>query len=716
MVTGSQPAIEQLGTPEASPAEVTFENLFDLEEIQVLQDEFALATNVASIITHPDGTPITRPSNFCRLCIEIIRKTEKGCANCYKSDAALGKLCLDGPTIQPCMSGGLWDAGAGISVGGRHIANWLIGQVRDETQSEEAIRRYAETIGADVEDAAAAFNEVPAMTREQFEQVAQALFTLAGQLSETAYKNLQLRNFIREREESRAALRRNEDRFRNVFNATADALFIHDEQGNIIDVNDAMLAMYDMTKPEALASSIADDLSGPENDLAALDIFWKAVVAGEEKRFEWQAQRPKDGKCFPVHVTLRRVDVEGSHAILAVVRDMSEAKEAEAERIHLEEALHQSRKMDAIGQLAGGVAHDFNNMLGGIIGAAEMMERRLNKPQDLPRYLEMILTSAEQAARLTDKLLSFARKQTTVAAAISLLDPIEDALTILSRTMDRRITLERHYPKEPLMVVGDPAHLQSAFLNLLINATHAMPNGGTLSVDLDSVDLDLKACLAGSQELSPGPYARISFRDTGHGIDKEDLPRIFEPFFTTKDQGKGTGLGLAATYGVIQQHRGAIDVTSTPESGTTFTIHLPLTRASSTSVASLDKPAVSGQGHVLVVDDEPVMRETAKSLLEDIGYRVTVAEHGQEAVDRIRESGKEIDLVLLDMIMPVMNGRDCFFALRALQPELPIVLCSGFAQIEAVDDLVTQGLSGFIHKPFRSAELSRAIAAGLRGA
>ena len=196
-----------LTRPLEDSAGIALEELFNLDDIQLLQDEFARATGVASIITLPDGTPITAPSSFCRLCSDIIRKTEKGCANCYKSDAVIGRLYLQGPTIQPCMSGGLWDAGAGIAVGGRHIANWLIGQVRDSTQTEEKMRAYAREIGADEASVVEAFREVPAMSREQFERVAQVLFTLANQLSATAYQNVQQARFITEHKQTEEALR-----------------------------------------------------------------------------------------------------------------------------------------------------------------------------------------------------------------------------------------------------------------------------------------------------------------------------------------------------------------------------------------------------------------------------------------------------------------------------------------------------------------------------
>ena len=219
-----------------SEESITFEELFNIQAIQQLQDQFANATGVASIITQIDGKPITRPSNFRRLCIDIIRKTDKGLANCYKSDAKLGKPNTEGPTIQHCLSGGLWDSGAGISVGGKHIANWLIGQIRDETQKDETIRAYAREIGADEEVATEAFHEVPAMSSEQFEKISQVLFTIANQLSTMAYHNLQQARFIREIQQTKSALKESEQRFKALHNASFGGIAIHDK-GVILECN-----------------------------------------------------------------------------------------------------------------------------------------------------------------------------------------------------------------------------------------------------------------------------------------------------------------------------------------------------------------------------------------------------------------------------------------------------------------------------------------------
>ena len=216
---------------------ITFEELFNLDDIQQLQDEFAKATGVASIITHPDGTPITAPSGFCRLCNDIIRKTDKGRANCFRSDAMIGQPSAQGPTIQPCMSGGLWDAGAGISVGGRHIANWLIGQVRDATQDEEKMRAYAREIGADEAGTLEAFREVPSMSHEQFQQIARMLFTLANQLSATAYQNVQQARFISERKQVEEALRKEKTFSDTMINSLPGIFYLFDENGHFLRWN-----------------------------------------------------------------------------------------------------------------------------------------------------------------------------------------------------------------------------------------------------------------------------------------------------------------------------------------------------------------------------------------------------------------------------------------------------------------------------------------------
>ena len=379
-----------------------------------------------------------------------------------------------------------------------------------------------------------------------------------------------------------------------------------------------------------------------------------------------------------------------------------------------EEQLHHNQKMDAIGRLAGGVAHDFNNMLGGIIGAAELLEHRLPKNEDFSKYLGMIMKSAERAAKLAEQLLVFGRKQPIRSSAVDIHGVIHDTVDILRNTVDKRVTINLELDAELSTVFGDLTLLQNVFLNLGINSAQAMPEGGTLSFHTVTNTLDDTYCTDSPFELTPGRYIDIAVRDTGCGMDPEIQGRIFEPFFTTKAQLQGTGLGLAAAYGTVQQHKGEIYAYSESGTGTSFRILLPLTEQDEEREKA-PEVCQPGAGVILVVDDEPVLRATAENCLTHCGYEVLLAADGEEAVACYREHSDRIDLVVCDMIMPRMNGRDCFAALKKLNPDVRVLLASGFTQPEDTREMREQGLAGFIMKPFRGVELSRAVADAMKG-
>jgi PAS domain S-box-containing protein len=321
-----------LTQPMETAIKINFEDLFNLSDIQKLQDEFARATGVASIITYPDGTPITRPSNFCRLCEEIIRKTKKGAFNCYQSDAALGKFNSEGPSIQPCKSGGLWDAGAGITVGGQHIANWLIGQVRDQTQTEDAMRTYADEIGVDQEIFIDAFQEVPSMSSDQFSHIAQALYTLANQLSTTAFQNVQQARFIADRNRVEVQLKENNEKLQTIINTSLDGYFILTEDGSIQEVNNEYCKMTGYSRDELLQMTIVD-LDAQENSQDALAHIQKVVEKGTDQ-FETQ-HRCKDGSLIDIEISTTYL--KSKEYLLTFARNISERKRSEKQLIQLSE-------------------------------------------------------------------------------------------------------------------------------------------------------------------------------------------------------------------------------------------------------------------------------------------------------------------------------------------------------------------------------------------
>ncbi len=377
------------------------------------------------------------------------------------------------------------------------------------------------------------------------------------------------------------------------------------------------------------------------------------------------------------------------------------------DRVAMEERLRQSQKMDAIGQLAGGMAHDFNNMLGGIVGAADVL--RLKVDPAAFKLVDNITSAAERAGELIRKLLAFARKESFTLTPIDIHKVIEDTAEILLRTLDKRITITQELAARQFLVMGDRSQLQSSLLNTAINAGHAMPEGGTLTFATREVTLGQDYCHQSSFSLHPGPYVCIDIKDTGVGIPQEHLKRIFEPFFTTREQNKGTGLGLAAVYGTVQQHSGEITVVSEENLGSVFTFKFPLYEGTQPIEPAAPEKPITGTGGILIIDDEPVIRIAVRFMLEDLGYTVFEAENGQVGIELYQHQTDSIDLVLLDMLMPVMEGTECFRKLKQLNPMVRVVMASGFTRDADMEGLQHEGLHGFIRKPYTLVNLSQMV-------
>ena len=380
----------------------------------------------------------------------------------------------------------------------------------------------------------------------------------------------------------------------------------------------------------------------------------------------------------------------------------------------MEDQIRQTQKMDIIGQLAGGVAHDFNNMLTAILGSAELMERHVKDNSAALKLLGSIQQAANRSAELTGQLLTFSRKGQKNTVQVRIDTTIHDVISLLERTIDKKITLETKLAAKNTCVTGDPALLQNALLNLGVNARDAMPEGGVIKFASDNVELDSEYCRFSAFTIIPGTYIEISVSDTGVGITKEIISRMFEPFFTTKDVGKGTGLGLAAVYGTITGHHGCINVYSEPGVGTVFKLYLPLSDVKKAEVSSTDKP-IHGSGGVLLVDDEEILRTVGQAILEDLGYRVYLAEDGEQALEVYAQKKKDISLVILDMLMPRMGGKETLVRLMERYPDVRVLISSGFHREGTVDELVRLGAMGFLRKPYLRQELGKAVAGAIRG-
>ena len=433
------------------------------------------------------------------------------------------------------------------------------------------------------------------------------------------------------------------------------------------------------------------------------------MIASDRTAYEAEGMR-HDGSRVPIEVTASTIRYDGAPARAAAITDVGD-------RRRIEDRLRQSQKLEAIGQLAGGVAHDFNNQLAGIAGFGELLHNRLSDPK-LAGYAEGILTCARRAGDLTRQLLAFSRRGLYRTESVDLHETIDEVTAILERSIDRSISIVRRYEASPPVTPGDPTLLQNMLLNLGLNARDAMPDGGELIFATEIVELDADYCAATPHDIEPGRFVCVSVTDTGQGMTDEVKARIFEPFFTTKEPGKGTGMGMAAVYGAVKQHGGSINVYSEPGRGTTFRVYLPETpgqREKPHTSAPAEPVAADRPARILVVDDEELLRVVAMDILAEAGYTVLSQPDGERAVAYFREHWEEIDLVLLDMIMPQLGGRQACEAMLEIDPGARIVLCSGYSLNGEAQLLLDRGVVDFVQKPYRRSELTRKVAEALKG-
>ena len=387
---------------------------------------------------------------------------------------------------------------------------------------------------------------------------------------------------------------------------------------------------------------------------------------------------------------------------IGVYTDVSELKKLEAQ-------LQQSQKMEAIGTLAGGIAHDFNNILSGVLGYASLLKNHTLPESQMAHYAEMIEKSAERGATLAGQLLAFSRKGKRFIQTVEVHQLIDDVVEILKRTLDRKISVRCRKEAHSSAVEGDPGQIQQVLMNLCINAKDAMPEGGRLLLSTKMVELDEAFC-RGHDGLCPGVFLEVNVEDNGEGMGDLVKSRLFEPFFTTKEDGKGTGLGLAMVYGTVKGHGGAIKVYSEVGRGSVFKVLLPLKKdCVPISVSVLKKRSALGSGTVLVVDDEDIIRELLGEMLEELGFTVVSARDGREALAIYRMQWQEIDVVIVDMIMPGLSGREAFVEMKRINPSVSVILSTGFTKEGAVQETLDEGIAWFVQKPYRLEELSEAM-------
>ncbi|MHB1308079.1 MAG: hybrid sensor histidine kinase/response regulator [Limisphaerales bacterium] len=532
---------------------------------------------------------------------------------------------------------------------------------------------------------------------------------------EVEEKNRVLETEMQERMRVQAALCKSEQNYREIFNATTDAILIQDfETGCIREVNRAAMELLGC-RPEGYAGGLAEllaDAEPPYTAEHALGYLWQARLEGPQL-FEWRLKRPDLGT-FWVEVALRSSDIGGHGRILAVVRNITDRKSAEQDRLALREQLSQAQKMESVGCLAGGVAHDFNNLLTAILGNLELVLTDLPPERtDLRDALLEVEKASRRAGELTRQLLAFSRKQVLQIKILALNELVIGFGKMLKRLIGEDIEVATVLNPVIARVKADPSQLEQVILNLAVNARDAMPRGGRLRIETSVYEATGDG-VGVHPELDPGEYVVLSVSDTGCGMAPEVQRRAFEPFFTTKGVGKGTGLGLATVYGIIKQHGGHVSLQSQLGVGTTVRVFLPRVYEKETPATGIGRSRpLRGTETILVVEDEPAVRLLTCRMLSGQGYQVIEARDGREAV-RLAREWDHIDLLLTDVIMPQMSGKEVFEKISDVRPGIRVLFTSGYSDEVVGHHGILNEEIHFLHKPFTAQSLTQKIRTALR--
>jgi two-component system, cell cycle sensor histidine kinase and response regulator CckA len=512
---------------------------------------------------------------------------------------------------------------------------------------------------------------------------------------------------ISEEKENRRSLER-ELRFnQNLIEVAPVMIVVFDSRGRIVRSNPRFEVVTGYTQEEVADEDFVATFFR-ENDREWVGPLFDKLIRARIGKTPVLPMLTKSGEIKEVawHGKSLRYDAEQPHSLLAIGQDVTEQRQ-------MESRLRHSEKMEAIGLLAGGIAHDFNNQLGGILGYAEIMREELGDESRLTPYLNSISLAVRRASDLTGQLLAFSRKGKLSRTPLNLNKIILEVVDILRHSIDKRIVIEHHLMSEMARMEGDPSQLQNAVLNLAINSRDAMPSGGRLTFETALVTLDETFVLQHPLNIPYGKYICLTVSDNGIGMDETVMGRMFEPFFTTKRETEGTGMGLAAVYGTVTQHGGAITVSSRVGRGTRIDIYLPFLGEARATKESEPPPKIDstseGRIRVLLAEDEEVLQQVATEILQRLGCTVTACSDGKEAVTYFSQHSSEVDLVILDMGMPVMNGRETFLAMKEHDVRVPVIVVSGYTVDVEAREILDAGAQAFIQKPYRTRELFRAI-------
>jgi len=520
--------------------------------------------------------------------------------------------------------------------------------------------------------------------------------------------NEELHREIEERKKIEAGMRESEEQFRTVFHTSPDAISISRlKDGEYLDVNEGFTSMIGYTREEVIynSSKKVNLWYKPEDkDIERNILEEKGYIDNVEVEFYC-----KDGSIRTGLKSAKIIHLKGEPHILSITRDITEMKKAQEDYIKLERQLRQSQKMESLGTLAGGIAHEFNNILGIILGCTAVAVEEVSKGSIADINLKKILKASNRAKGLIGQILAFSRQKEQEKRPVHVSLIIKEVLTLLEGSLPASIDVKTCIEEDSNFIMGDPTEIHQIVMNLCTNAFHAMrEKGGTLEIKLRPVEFKLKDLIF-FQSLTPGPYLELTVSDTGTGMRPEVMEKIFEPYFTTKEQGDGTGMGLSVVHGIMKNHKGEVMVESEPDKGTTFRVYFPRIENYIMPEVKDKPPPPEGREHILLIDDEEDLIFTVQLRLERSGYKVTSAVNSREALELFKKEPEKFDIVITDQSMPGITGTDLAKKILEIRPDMPIILCTGFSEIIDSENAKSKVIKEIIMKPFDIEDLTKAI-------
>ncbi|MBN2184761.1 MAG: transporter substrate-binding domain-containing protein [Candidatus Krumholzibacteriota bacterium] len=507
----------------------------------------------------------------------------------------------------------------------------------------------------------------------------------------------------RSRRKAEEALGDSVERYKQIFEYSPAGIVILGLDGTLVDANAVAADLVGVSREDSIGKNICDFPSLREQASFIRKKIEEAVDLGRLEPFEMEIVPENETKSRIISIHASTIEQGGEILILALFSDATQKKMLENQMLHMQ-------KMESIGTLAGGIAHDFNNILTGILGYANMLKINHHDNKEVFKAADVIEKGAERAAMLTSQLVGFAREGKHLVQPVDMHRVIDAVLGRLEKAVDRKIRMERKFMADRPFVSGDPDQLEQVILNLSLNARDAMPSGGKLLIRTENIDLGDSPPEKGSDGPS-GKMLMIEMEDTGQGIPKYIQDRIFDPLYSTKRKVRGGGMGLAMVYGIVINHGGSISVESEEGLGSSFRILLPVEESANKDARETDTiiPFI-GKGRIMIVDDDEVVLNVVQGMLEKLGYGVEVCQDSLKAIDLYKENHHEIDLVIIDMIMPGMDGEELYRKLKDINPDIKTILSSGFILDERIQKLLDEGMNGFLQKPFVVTQFSRLVA------